>query len=81
MERERERDLNKDRQKKSKQTPRHKGQPRLHTLSVWAPFLGSTGNGKFWKCKSVGLKIQRINVLHMWHSGIGSDILTGKKGG
>lgn len=29
-----------------------------------------TGNGNFFKCKSTGLKIQQINVCHMWrHSG------------
>lgn len=39
-----------------------------------------TGNGNFCKCKSAGLKIQRINVHHMWHSGSEEDILTERVG-
>lgn len=71
--------LNKDRQKNQNKRPDTRDSPDC-TFSIWAPFLGSTGNGKFWKCKSVGLKIQRINVLHMWRSGMRSDILTAEKG-
>ncbi len=50
---------------------------RTHnTCCICDPFLRWTGNGNFCKCKSAGLKIQRINVHHMWHSGRMEDILT-----
>lgn len=53
-----------------------RAQPPTHTHCICDPFLCWTGNGNFCKCKSAGLKIQRINVHHMWHSGRMEDILT-----
>lgn len=47
-----------------------------NTCCICDPFLCWTGNGNFCKSKSAGLKIQRINVHHMWHSGRMEDILT-----
>lgn len=52
-----------------------------HTRCIREPFPCRRGNGKFCKCKSAGLKIQHINVHHMWHSGTMEDILTEQEGG
>ena len=67
--------------KKIKTNAQALGTAQTATFCVCASFLACAGNGKFWKCKSVGLKIQRINVLHMWHSGRERDILTAEEGG
>lgn len=75
--RERERDGEK---KKIKTNAQALGTVETATFCVCASFQACAGNGNFWKCKSVGLKIQHINVLHMWLAGREKHILTTEKG-
>lgn len=66
--------------KKIKTNAQALGTVETATFCVCASFQACAGNGNFWKCKSVGLKIQHINALHMWLSGKGKHILTAGKG-